>query len=122
MQAGRVLAGGQEYPLKQIRIVPANAAKSDMARAGAGGPEKKRSAGAPIFNALEGILQGEERMSMTKAAELLKEQLRADGKDYAAIMREVKGRLIDLIRLDPRCFQLVEQPQGTKTWYYVGLK
>ena len=93
-----------------------------MAREGIGGPERKKQAGAPILNALEQILQGSERMSLTKAAEELKEQLRADGKDYAAIMREAKGRLIDLIRLVPSRFRLVEQPHGTKTWYYVALR
>ena len=129
VEAGRVrTTSGASFPLKQIKIVPAtlsgeaSASSSSAAAPMAPATDRKRRLGTPILNALATILEGEERMSLTKASGLLKDELRGQGRDYAAIMADVKGKLIDLIRLAPGRFQLVEQPHGTKTWYYVALK
>ena len=61
-------------------------------------------------------------MSISKAAALLKVQLRQDGQDYAEVPKKSgTSRLIDLIRIADDRFSLVAQPHGPQTWYYVSL-
>jgi hypothetical protein len=70
---------------------------------------------------LEDLLQGEDRVSLTKAAQLMRVRFRADGRDYDQVLKAARSQLIDLIRLDDR-FELVEGGRtGGKAWYYDSL-
>jgi len=100
---------GNKHALKRVKVVPAKS--TAVAR-----PYDKRLLGAPIMEALAGILEGDERMSLTKAAALLREQV----DNYNEVLKKTGGKLIDLIRLARERFKLVEMPHGTKTWYYVS--
>ena len=92
---------GKKVPLKQIKPVTTN----------------KLVTGAPVLNALEDLLENKSsQMSLTRAADLLKQKL----PNYATIMRDTN--LADLLRLAPSRFLIEEQPHGKKTYYYVTLK
>jgi hypothetical protein len=70
---------------------------------------------------LEELLQGEDRVSLTKAAQLMRVRFRADGRNYDDVLKAARAQLVDLIRLDDR-FELVEGGRtGGKVWYYVAL-
>ena len=67
------------------------------------------------------VLEGEERVSLSKAAQLMRVRFRADGRSYDDVLKAARAQLIDLIRLDDR-FELVEGGRtGGKVWYYVAL-
>ena len=122
VEAGRVTTtSGETFPLKQIKVVPVGAAKVDTASSTHA--RKMRDGGNHILMTLKEILQGEEKMSLTKAAEELRAELnfRARGRDYNELMKKIGGKLIDLIRGQPDQFKLITQPHGTKNWYYVSL-
>jgi hypothetical protein len=87
----------------------------------AAGPARKRLKGAPILDMLKDVFQGEDRISLTKAAQLMRARFRADGRKYDDVLRAARAQLIDLIRLDEH-FGLVEGGRtGGKAWYYVSL-
>jgi hypothetical protein len=70
---------------------------------------------------LEDVLQGEDKVSLTKVAQLMRARFRADGRDYDLVLKAARAQLIDLIRLDDR-LELVEGGRtGGKAWYYVAL-
>jgi hypothetical protein len=109
IEGSRVVAtDGSVHAIKSVKVVPATTTAASAPRASAPG-------GGEIARALEGLLAGEERMSISKAAALLKEQL----SDYAALLG--KRRLIDVVRRSER-LKLVEMPHGAKTWYYIALR
>ncbi len=115
---------GEKYALKSIKVIPANSSAAQQQFApGQDRPAKRRLAGGAIVTALVEILEGAEegRLSLSKAASTLKEQMRSSGQDYAEVLKKTNGRLIDLIRLSEDRFKLVERPHGTQTWYYVSL-
>ena len=115
---------GDKYALKSIKVIPANSSAAQQQFApGQDRPAKKRLAGAAIITALVGILEEREdgKMSISRAAALLKEGLRSAGESYEVVLKKTGGRLIDLIRLSGDRFELVERPHGTQTWYYVSL-
>ena len=116
---------GKKHALKSIKVIPANSSRVGQ---GLGpnekGPEKKRQLGGAIITALILLLEDAEdgKLSISKAAALLKVQLRLDGQDYAEVLKKSGAiRLIDLIRIADDRFSLVEQPHGPQTWYYVSL-
>jgi len=109
---------GQNYPLKQVRIVPvgANTVKgSDTAAT-----KKMARGGTQILEALEQVLEGHRVMALSKAAMEIREVFREKGSEYTQVLRQVGGQLIDLIRLHPERFKLVERPHGPQTWYFVS--
>ena len=66
------------------------------------------------------VLEGEEKLSLSRAAVLMRALLKDDGQDYDAILKKAQAQLIDLVRLDDR-FELVEGGNARgKPWYYVS--
>jgi hypothetical protein len=122
VEAGRVTTTtGETLPLKQVKVVPVGAAKVDTATTAHA--RKMRDGGNIILLTLKEILQGEEKLSLTKAGEELRAELnfRNRGRNYNELMKKVGGKLIDLIRGQPDTFKLTTQPHGTTNWYYVSL-
>ena len=108
---------GSRHALKQIRTVPVDSSRADPAFAeNTAGPARKRQKGAAILDVLEDVLQGEDKVSLTKAAQLMRARFRADGRNYDDVLKAAHAQLIDLIRLDDR-FELVEGGRiGGKAW------
>ncbi len=73
------------------------------------------------MEALGRVLEGEEKMAISKAAGELRAELRADGQSYDELMKKIGGQSIELIRGEPDKFKLNTQPHGTKNWYFVSL-
>ena len=71
--------------------------------------------GSVVLETLEHALEGHEHMAISKAANEMREIFRQNEMDYNTTMREVGGQLIDLIRLAPEKFKLVERPHGSQT-------
>ena len=110
---------GQNYPLKQVRIVPVGAAAVKGSHTV---PNQKLARGGnEILGMVENILEGSEPMAISKVALELKEIFLQHKKDYKEILKKVGGQLIDLIRLQPDRFKLVPRPHGPQTWYFVSL-
>ncbi len=63
----------------------------------------------------------EKKLSISRAAFLMKGRMRSNGKDYGALFKKTNSSLIDLIRLSPDRFELQPLEDGTKPWYYVTL-
>ncbi len=120
VQFGRVTATtGETYPLKQIKVVPVGAGAVQTTTTPHA--RKLRAGGNIILEALGRVLEGEEKMAISKAAGELRAELRADGQSYDELTKKIGGQLIDLIRGEPDKFKLITQPHGTKNWYYVSL-
>ena len=118
VEAGRVhTAGGESYPLKRVRVVPAGSSAVVTGREN----QKMKNGGSAILAALARVLEGGEAMSLNRASRGMREDMAANGQSYDAVLKAVGGRLIDLIRLSPDQFQLVERAHGKQTWYYVRL-
>jgi hypothetical protein len=113
---------GGKHNIKQLKIVPATSSAAIPAAASTAGPAKKKRLGAPILNALAQVLEGEERISLTKASGLMRTQMTANGQNYNEILKATKASLIDLIRLDDDRFELVIRPDGPQNYYFVALK
>jgi Integrase core domain len=121
ISAGRVTTRtGESYALKQIRVVPVGAEEV--------GKDERRAVGAAILDALERALadfrvlggQGGS-LALTKVADILKEQLEKEGRDYNRILKRTGGKLIDLIKSDDR-FRIIERAHGQHVRYFVSLK
>jgi hypothetical protein len=109
---------GSRHSLKQIRTVPVDSSRVDPSfGADTAGPARKRAKDAPILDVLAELLQG--RVSLTKAAQLLRSRFNADGRDYDLVLKATRASLIELIRLDDR-FKLTGKAGGDG-WYYVAL-
>jgi hypothetical protein len=123
IRGGIVIAtDGSRHALKQIRTVPVDSSRVEPGIGdNVAGPARKRQKGAPTLDVLEDVLQGEDRVSLTKAAQLMRARFRADGREYDLVLKAARAQLIDLIRLDPERFELVEGRAGGKAWYYVSL-
>jgi hypothetical protein len=113
---------GSRHNLKQIRTVPVDSSRADPSFGeNTAGPARKRQKGTPILDVLAEVLQGEDKVSLTKAAQLMRARFRADGRSYDDVLKAAHAQLIDLIRLDER-FELVEGGRTAgKAWYYVAL-
>jgi hypothetical protein len=116
---------GTKHSLKSIKVIPLDSSAAAQ-RLGPNeqGPEKKRQRGGSILEALAMLLEEAEdqKLSISKAVALLKEQLRLDGQDFNELLKKTKaGRFIDLVRLASDRFSLVATPHGPQTWYYVSL-
>ncbi len=118
-------AGGK-HALKSIKVIPLNS--SDAAqRLGPNEtrPDKKRQLGASILAMLEVVLDDEDgdekKLSLARAAYLMKDRMRLNGEDYGAILKKAKLSLIELVRLAPGRFDLLPLEDGSKPWYYVSL-
>jgi hypothetical protein len=120
VEGGVVTAqSGIKHPLKQIRTIPLDSTDVEP-RFGANtaGPARKRARGNTILDELQELLQAEgSSLALTRASQLLREAFRAACRDYDEALKVVRGRLIDLIRLDER-FKVVEKGGG----YYVALR
>jgi len=127
VKAGTVIdtAGGR-HALKSIKVIPVNSSSADQ-RLGPNEtlPDKKRQRGSAILAALENVLDDvegdEKKLSIARAAYLLKIQMRLNNEDYNAILKKSTSSLIELIRLFPDRFELQPLEDGTKPWYYVKL-
>ena len=113
---------GGKHNIKQLKIVPVSSSTAVPAPVNTTGPAKKKRLGAPILNALAQELEGEEKISLTKASGLMRAQMAADGRNYNDILKTTKASLIDLIRLADDRFELVTRPHGLQTYYFVALK
>ena len=123
VQGGMVTAtDGSRHNLKQIRTVPVDSSRADPSFGeNTAGPARKKQKGTPILDVLADVLQGEDKVSLTKAAQLMRARFRADGRSYDDVLKAAHAQLIDLIRLDER-FELVEGGRTAgKAWYYVAL-
>ena len=86
------------------------------------GPARKRQKGGLILDVLEQVLEGEDQISLSRAAVLMRARMRAEGQDYDAILKTAQAKLVDLIRLDEERFELAEtETSGGKPFYYVKL-
>jgi len=123
VRGGTVTAtDGSRHSVKQVRTVPvgSSAAEASFGR-NTGGPARKKQRGALVLDALEDVLQGEDRVALSKAAQLMRARLKNDGQDYDELLKQANAKLIDLIRLAPDRFELVSRPNGRQTWYFVSL-
>jgi hypothetical protein len=120
VEGGVVTAqSGVRYPLKQVRAIPLDSTDVEL-RFGADTATavRKRARGDPILDKLQEILQAEgSSLSLTRASMLLREEFRGE-RSYDDTLKAVRGRLVDLIRLDER-FQLVSKSAGN---YFVKLR
>jgi hypothetical protein len=120
MKGGTVVAeSGLQYPLKAVRAIPLNSTDVEP-RFGAdtATPAKKRRSGDPILDKLEELQQAAgSSLSLTRASQLLRDAFRGS-RSYDDAMKEVGGRLVDLIRLDQR-FELMTKSAGN---YFVKLR
>ena len=116
-------ADGTTHNLKQIRMVPVDSSGAEARFAeNTAGPARKRQKGALILDVLEQALEGEDQISLSRAAVLMRARLRAEGQDYDAVLKQAQAKLIDLIRLDEERFELIEtETTGGKPFYYVKL-
>ena len=127
VKGGTVTAqGGSRTDVKRIKIVPA---ESSDAQATFGqntaGPERKRQAAGPIIARLQELLEGRETpVSLTKASQLLREQMRTESQSYDSVLEKAKARLVDIIRLVPEQFKLtIQQRAGLNpSLFYVSLR
>jgi hypothetical protein len=109
---------GLKYPLKAVRAVPVDSTDVEP-RFGAdtATPAKKRKIGGPIMDKLEELLKtAGASLALTRASQLLRDAFRGS-QSYDDAMKEVGGRLVELIRLDPR-FELMSKSAGN---YFVKL-
>ncbi len=105
---GRVTStAGNTYPLKQVKVVPANAS-----RIRGSAPVRGRV----ILEALRGLLRGGKTLSLSNAATAL----RAEVANYDKALEGM--RLVDLIRQQPEVFTLSSQALRGTTAYDVTLK
>ena len=113
---------GGKHNIKQLKIVPVSSSAAIPAPVNNALPAKKKRLGTPILDALAQVLEGEEKISLTKASGLMRLQMTANGQNYNEILKTTKASLIDLIRLDDDRFELVTRPHGLQTYYFVALK
>jgi hypothetical protein len=111
---------GLQYPLKAVRAIPLDSTDVEP-RFGVdtATPAKKRHRGDPILDKLQELLQAAgSSLSLSRASQLLRDAFRGT-RSYDDAMKEVKGRLVDLIRLDDQRFELMTKSAGN---YFVRLR
>jgi hypothetical protein len=123
VKAGTVTdSQGAKHSLKSIQVIPVNSSEPGPSQLAAAKPLKKRVAGVDLAEVLLTIMRREGGpMSLTRAATLLKEQLRQTSEDYDEALRKTGGKLADLIRLSPGLKLIGKNPESKQTWYYVAL-
>ncbi len=82
---------GGKHNIKQLKIAPISSSAAIPAPVNTTGPAKKKRLGAPILNALAQVLEGEEKISLTKASGLMRTQMIANGQNYNEILRTTKA-------------------------------
>ncbi len=113
---------GAKHSLKSIQVIPVNSSEPGPSQLAAAKPEKKRVAGVNLAEMLLTIMRREGGpMSLTRAATLLKEQLRQTSEDYDEALKKTGGKLADLIRLSPGLKLVGKTPDSKQPWYYVDL-
>ena len=113
---------GVKHSLKSIQVIPVNSSEPGPSQLATAKPEKKRVAGVNLAEMLLTIMRREGGpMSLTRAATLLKEQLRQTSEDYDEALRKTGGKLADLIRLSPGLKLVGKTPDSKQSWYYVDL-
>ena len=117
---------GSKIDVKRIKIVPADSsdAKGTFGQ-NIAGPERKRQAAGPIIVRLQQLLEGREgAISLTRASQLLREQMRTESQSYDSVLEKAKAKLVDIIRLVPEQFTLtIQQRAGLNpSLFYVSLR
>ena len=117
---------GSKIDVKRIKIIPADSSDAQATFGqNTAGPERKRQAAGPIIVRLQQLLEGRETaVSLTKASQLLREQMRTEPESYDSVLEKAKARLVDIIRLVPEQFKLtVQQRAGLNpSLFYVSLR
>ncbi len=113
---------GGRHALKSIQVIPVNSSEPGPSGLAAAKPLKKRVAGGNLAEMLLTIMRREGGpMSLTRAATLLKEQLRQTSEDYDELLKKSGGKLADIIRLSPGLKLVGKTPGSKQSWYYVDL-
>jgi hypothetical protein len=113
---------GVKHALKSIQVIPVNSSEPAPSGLAAAKPLKKRVAGGNLAEMLLVIMRREGGpMSLTRAATLLKEQLRQTSEDYDELLKKSGGKLADVIRLSPGLKLVGKTPGSKQSWYYVDL-
>ncbi len=113
---------GKRHALKSIQVISVNSSEPGPSGLAAAKPLKKRVAGGNLAEMLLTIMRREGGpMSLTRAATLLKEQLRRTGEDYDEALKKSGGKLADIIRLSPGLKLVGKTPGSKQSWYYVVL-
>ena len=103
-------------------MIPLNSSEPGPSGLAAAKPLKKRVAGGNLAEMLLTIMRREGGpMSLTRAATLLKEQLRQSSEDYDELLKKSGGKLADIIRLSPGLKLVGKTPGSKQSWYYVDL-
>jgi hypothetical protein len=112
---------GSRHALKQIRTVPVDSSRvTPSFGADTAGPARKRAKGGSILDVLAELLR-DGRVSLTKAAQLLRARFKEDGRDYDLVLKAARASLVELIRLDDR-FELSGSASSSGPGhYYVAL-
>ena len=77
---------------------------------------QKKQEARPIISELEQILDERgPRVSLASAGYEMRQRIA----DYGDILEKTHMKLIDIIRLVPEHFKLVEREPGKQDWYYV---
>jgi hypothetical protein len=126
VEAGTVTdTAGGKHALKSIKVIPLNS--SDAAQRlnpNETKADKKRQLGASIMAMLEVVLgeeDDEKKLSLARAAFLMKDRMRLNGEDYSVALKKTGLSLIELVRLSSDRFELLPLEDGSKPWYYVSL-
>ena len=109
---------GREIDIKRVKPVPVGTIDA-VGRFGEHDDRlqaQKKQEARPIISELETILDERgPRVSLASAAVEMRERIA----DYGAILEGTHSKLIDIIRLCPEHFKLVERAEGKQDWYYV---
>ena len=118
-------ADGSKMDIKRIKVVPADSSTAQQRfgttdRLG----EDKRRKGGLVIDALRRLLESRDdnEVSLTRASTPLRESMAREGNDYDAVLARAKAKLVDLVRLAPEVFKLVNRPTTAgKDFYYVQM-
>jgi hypothetical protein len=108
----------REIDVKRVKVVPQGTTEA-VGRFGEHNDRlmaQKKQEARPIISELEQILDERgPRVSLASAGYEMRQRIA----DYDAILEKIHMKLIDVIRLVPEHFKLVEREPGKQDWYYV---
>ena len=104
---------GSNIDIKRIKVVPADSTTAQQ-RFGTNdrlGEDRRRKGGA-ILAALRRLLRAHDKdeASLSKEAQELRAGFAEEGQDYDALLARAKAKLVDLVKLEPQMFQLINRP------------
>ena len=109
---------GREIDIKRVKVVPQGTTEA-FGRFGEHNDRlmaQKKQEARPIISELEQILDERgPRVSLASAGYEMRQRIA----DYDDILEKTHMKLIDIIRLVPEHFKLVEREPGKQDWYYV---